>query len=87
MGVWSAAMYCNAKFYRRRSRPRNEFSPLQAFVVQILFLDLITGEIRGGWVLSYLVGGDEERGVKRDQEQRKENERSTEEAAMRGEEP
>jgi hypothetical protein len=38
--VWSAAMYCNAKFYTRRARPTSEFSHLQAFVVQTLSLDL-----------------------------------------------
>lgn len=37
--VWSVAVYCNAKFCGR-SWPRSEFSGLQAFVVQILFLGL-----------------------------------------------
>lgn len=57
----------------RRFRPVSEFLHLQAFVVQTLFLNLellvkkkenwlqpITGGIRGGRVLSYLVRGDEE---------------------------
>jgi hypothetical protein len=37
--VWSVAMYRNDKFYTRRSRPAGDFSCLQAFVVQALFLD------------------------------------------------
>jgi hypothetical protein len=38
--VWSVAMYYDAKFYTRRSGPTSDFSHLQAFVVQTLFLDL-----------------------------------------------
>ena len=38
--VWSMAIYGNAKFYTRRSRPMSDFSYLKDFVVQTLFLDL-----------------------------------------------
>lgn len=62
-------MYCNAKFYTQRSRPMSEFSCLEAFVVQTLFLDLKLmlnkiGYLEGRWVRSDLVRG-ETRGRKR----------------------
>ena len=38
--VWSIAMFCSASFFTQRSRPMSELLCLQAFVVQILFLDL-----------------------------------------------
>lgn len=71
--VWYVAMYCNTKFYIWRSKLTMDLSHLKGSVVQILFLDwkllvksiwlqLIPRGIRGRWLLTYLVQGEEREG-------------------------
>jgi hypothetical protein len=84
INCWSIAMYCKAKFYIWRTRPTSDFSCLQAFVVQTLFLDikLLVKKIGYRQLLKGLEVVEEERWggkKKREKEEKK--------ATMRGKKP
>ena len=76
--VWSVAMYCNAKFCTRRSRPISDFSRIQSLIVPTLFLDLrllvnwlcqlLEGLEVGGFGVIWMERRDQKKKVKEEEE-------------------